>query len=173
MEFQKLAERVVSNNFLCKNLKDHGLDHTLRVVEYSKMIASSLDIKQYDALLAAYFHDIGRKADDEDIGHANRSATISGPLIELYFPYNDLASILFAIKHHSDLRAPNGGFPVISNFSFPSNVNSAVSACLWDADRLDLARIKQIRRVKTNFLCTDLAREFANSEKHLSKYSKY
>ena len=43
--------------------------------------------------------------------------------------------------------------------------------CLWDADRLDLARLPNHLPIKKDWLHSKFAKEYANSEEHLGKYN--
>ncbi|MBS3107344.1 HD domain-containing protein [Candidatus Woesearchaeota archaeon] len=175
MDFEKRISDIAHSLIQSNNLKDHGWEHTLTVVEYSKLIINNMEFKlTSEILVAAYFHDVGRTKDGFDKYHALRSVYLIQAFVAPHFPKLDLDSIVFAVKHHSDMKAPNENFPVIQNYDIdPFLINIEVAMCLWDADRLDLLRVPKFKRIDLNYLNTEFAKKFANSEKHLSKYADF
>ncbi len=154
------------------NLRVHNWNHTKRVVEYAKMVSLASFPEQFkDVLVVAYFHDIGRHTDGKEFVHGKVSATITKNVLSTKYPEIDLESILFAIFFHPSDQAPDGGPPVLSGYSLPNHINPKIAMCLWDADRLDIVRIKRHRPVKLDFLNTDWAQRFANSEEHMMIYT--
>jgi len=121
-------------------------------------------------IIAAAFHDVSRVDDECDPTHGVRSAEIAQKLIPKYFPEADLKSILFAIKHHCDFEAQGGGVPVVANYDLRNGINPIIAMCLWDGDRLDLLRLQDHPVIYTEYLNTDFAKSYANSEEHMKRY---
>ena len=170
--FEDELHRLACDSRLNKELEVHAWDHTLRVVEYSKMIIPSLSEKIIqDTLVASYFHDVGRLGDAKDYGHGMRSAEVLREKASKLFPSADFDSIIFAIEHHSDAKAPDGNYPVVVNYDIRHNVNPLIAMCLWDADRLDLLRyLEFVPRIKTEYLNTNFAKSYANTSEHKQRY---
>lgn len=171
-DFEDELNQLAYDSRLNKELEIHSWDHTLRVVEYSKMILPSLseEIVQ-DVLVASYFHDVGRIGDAKDQGHGMRSVEVLREKVLDFFPSADFDSILFAIKHHSDAKAPDGNYPVVVNYDISDNVNPQIAMCLWDSDRLDLIRyLEFVSSIKTEYLNTNFAKSYANTPDHKQRY---
>ena len=150
----------------------HGWEHMKRVVDYAKKIAKELCPGLIDdVVIAACFHDVGRISDGGGNEHAFESAKIAEEIIPKYWPGADLKSILFAIKHHSDIVGEKGGDPVIYNYNLPPGVKPEIAMCLWDADRLDLPRILPADKIVWDYLHSSFAKSFAGSEEHRKMYS--
>lgn len=172
-DFEDELYKLAYDNRLNKDLDVHSWDHTIRVVEYSKMIISSLsdDITK-NVLLAAYFHDVGRLEDTRDLDHGLRSAEVLwDKAADGLFPSADLHSVVFAIERHSDIKAPNGSYPVVANYDLEDNIDPRIAMCLWDADRLDLVRCCRYPVIKIECLNTDFAKGYANSAEHKARYN--
>jgi len=120
------------------------IDHTLRVVEESRRIAASLDLRpvlEACAHLAALFHDIGRFPQYERYGtfndrlsadHARLGVRVlreRGVLDSL--PAASRRLILGAVFLHNRKRLPEGIRPSLDR----------VSRILRDADKLDILRV--------------------------------
>ncbi len=162
-------EQVAKRSRLTGYTTLHGWDHTLRVVKYAKIIAKKIcPDKINDVLIAAYFHDSGRLSDEGGQKHAYDGAKICEACINKYWPLANKKSILFAIKHHADGESPSGSYPVVKNYDF--GVVVEIAMCLWDADRLDLARMHEYRPIKIEYLNSKFAKEFANSKEHYALY---
>jgi hypothetical protein len=165
-----VAEEIMSG----KNLKDHDFEHVRRVVGYGKRIIREESIFEEhlcDILAALYCHDIGRVDDSKDDKHGLRSAVIFDRKIYPKFNFLDLKTIYFTIINHQNYRPEKGKYPVVDNYVLPQGLNKIVPIIVWDADRLDLARIKKFKgKINSNYLHTDFAKRFANSKEHLSIY---
>lgn len=112
----------------------NGLSHVRRVVHFATLIASlECPADQEAVMVGAAFHDIGRvpccneaEARRLNADHGERGALIARPLLRLHFPLVDIELLCYAIeKHNLGLVSDN---PVVG--------------AIWDADRLDLFRIK-------------------------------
>ena len=172
VNFEDELHKLAYDNRLNKDLNVHSWDHTIRVVEYSKMIIPTLsdDITK-NVLLAAYFHDVGRVDDGRDRDHGMRSAEVLREKVaDGLFPSADLDSIIFAIERHSDAQAPNGSYPVVANYDLADNIDPGIAMCLWDADRLDLVRCNHSPIINPEYLNTDFAKGYANSAEHKQRY---
>lgn len=147
---------VVSNAYH-KNLKTHSLEHTLRVVENARELARKTCLQHLSAVIAgAYLHDIGRRDDRGGSEHAVTGAKMAPDFLPPGLTALERETILFAISHHADTKAPNGGSPVVGNYPEieERGLLKDVIAVIWDADRLD---IKRIDRVRKEFLSTKAA----------------
>lgn len=149
----------------------HRIDHNIRDARYSDMIMEKEYLESYrsSAYIFAYLHDIGRYSDGWEPEHGRISAKIAGPIINQFWPSADLASIVWAIEHHSHIKESNGKFLITP----PEGVDQDIFNIGSDADQLDLYRVEKFRRepgLNTKYLHTRFAKDFANSEKHKSIY---
>lgn len=104
----------------------HGLTHSTQVALFGLDVAFSLRAAPLPVILAAGLHDCAR-THDSDCPHHGPDCV---PIAERFLAENyatllptDVRRILYAIENHSrNIAAPD-----------------AVSACLWDADRIRLA----------------------------------
>ncbi|MBW2989083.1 HDIG domain-containing protein [Candidatus Woesearchaeota archaeon] len=161
------------------NLKDsrtHPWSHTKRVAAYAKELGKKYCPDLLGALVVgAYFHDIGRKDDKGGTAHAIESASIlkrlflDGSICLETQSHQD--TIVYGIEHHADTKTGNR-FPVVDNYPEieQRGLDKRVIACLWDADRLDLARFDYRLPLQKEFFSTEMAREFVNSDNHLAIY---
>ena len=149
----------------------HDWAHIMRVVDYAKQIAEQVCPDMLDeVILAAYFHDVGRKDEGSGNQHAIDGAEVARNIISAEWPEVDLESIVFAIRHHSDTEGVNGSLPLIQNFAIPEGVNPKVAVCLWDADRLELMRTNPERDLDVRYYHSDFARKLVNTPEHRAVY---
>lgn len=169
-------------------MEEHDWSHTLRTVYLAKLIAANSVMlltseAARDIVISAYFHDVGRTKDRQDIAHGFEGAAIAAEIVPMAWPDADINSIYFAIANHHKRKGDNGGFPISENFRLPGKVNHDIASCLWDADRLDLLRYSYISNISTlegipqsmktvsrDYLSTDYAKWFANSDFHRRLY---
>jgi hypothetical protein len=170
-DFEKELHSLAYDSRVNKNLKSHNWSHTLRVVNYTKMI-SLAEFPEHldDCLIAAYFHDVGRNDDHQDFMHGPVAADIVSNIVPIHWPQADIESIVFAIRYHSELKAPDGGFPIVSNYDLPETINPNIAMALWDSDRLDIVRLIEYRPIMLSHINTKTAKEFANTEEHMKAY---
>lgn len=120
----------------------HGIRHWTRVRENGHRLARHTGADAEIVELFAFLHDSCRENDRHDLGHGERAAefaeSLRGTLIHL--PDDKFALLLEAIRDHEK------GF---------TRGDITVRTC-WDADRLDLGRVR-IRPIP-KCLCTDYAR---------------
>jgi len=150
----------------------HDFAHSERVAGYALAIANhySQDNFGLDLAVVALCHDLGREGDTANLTHGQASSNIARQLVTELGLNVDLDSILFAIEHHSDSRAPNDSLPVAQSYGL-SDINIAIPAFLWDADRLELKRLNRTKVAKTR-LSTPFAKEYANSDRHEANYEQ-
>lgn len=169
-EISAITEEIMAG----KNLRDHGFEHVKRVVGYGKRIVQEEQISEEhlcDILAALYCHDIGRVDDSKDDEHGEKGAVMFRDQIYPSYGFIDLETVFFTIKNHQNYKPDKGRFPIVNNYHLPSGLNKVVPIVMWDADRLDLPRIAKFRgKINPNYLHTDFAKRFANSEEHLRRY---
>jgi len=123
----------------------HGIDHTDSVVEFAKKIAKKeCPENYYDVVVGAYLHDIGRECDKFNLEHGPRGAKIAEKIIEDHWPWLEKDKIIEAIRFHSHGRISN----------------DKIIGSIWDADRLDLTRVR--KKVDWGFLSTETGKELAS-----------
>lgn len=112
----------------------NGLPHVRRVIHFGHLLARRhCPDSCATVLLGCALHDIGRvPADDaaderrQNVGHGRRSAEIARQLVAQHFPELQQEVLFAAIAIH-DLGQVS---------------RDPVTGCIWDADRLDLFRVK-------------------------------
>jgi len=169
LEFKKDMLTIARREMSGKNLIDHGFDHVQRVVMYTEFLAraTGANICIYDMIAAGSLHDIKREDDSVDQTHGEKSAEFIYNCVYPKFPFLDIDSIMFAVKHHCDYKTEDGKLPILSNYILPVRLNERIPMVLWDTDRLDLARIpKFFGKLDINYFHTDFAKSFANSDAH-------
>jgi hypothetical protein len=170
-EFNKIAEvaRRLDQN---QSSRTHDFAHSERVAGYALAIANhySQDNLGLDLAVAALCHDLGREGDSANHTHGQASSNLARQVVTELGLNVDLDSILFAIEHHSDSRAPNGSLPIAQSYDH-SGINIAIPAFLWDADRLELKRLNRTKIAKTR-LSTPFAKDYANSDRHEANYEQ-
>lgn len=123
----------------------HGVTHWGRVCENGRLIAARngarLDIVELFALL----HDACRFSDGRDREHGPRAAELAASLRGNAFELDDAG---FALLQQACAEHTLGLI----------DADPTVQAC-WDADRLDLGRVRIIPRADR--LCTEVARSLA------------
>jgi uncharacterized protein len=122
---------------------DHGLAHWARVYQNGVRLAEASEADQEVVGLFAIFHDSRRINEDYDDGHGLRGGELARSLRGKLVHLDDARfELLFeACRLHTD------GLTV---------GDPTLMAC-WDADRLDLGRVKIVPSPK--LLCTSFARE--------------
>ena len=176
LEFKKEILTIARTEMSGKNLKDHDFDHVQRVVMYTELLAraTGADTCIYDLVAAAGLHDVRRENDLIDPYHGKESAEYIYENVYPKYPFLDVDSIMFAAKHHCDYKTEDGKIPILSNYILPVRLNERIPTVLWDADRLDLARIpKFFGKLDINYFHTDFAKAFANSAAHKLMYHKF
>jgi hypothetical protein len=168
---------------------DHTVDHLKRVNTYAMKIAKNhsyfgqnVDKFVYNLKFLVYLHDIGRKTDKHEPYHGIVSSEMAKTIIPYFvekndFPMPSMDSISFGIKYHSCLKEKkdeNGHDSIINLFNSTININKHLVETFWDADQLDHPRNdgfwRYLGKLNTNYLSTDFAKKFANSEEHLGIY---
>ena len=140
-DFRQVA-RAAKRRFVLDLHGIHGVPHWQRVRENGLRIAKHSGAKPLLVELFAYLHDCCREDDRSDPGHGERAAdftqSLRGALIHL--GDEDFATLHEAIRDH-ELGL--------------TRADITVATC-WDADRLDLGRVR--RRPHPRYLCTEYAR---------------
>ncbi|MFW5990756.1 MAG: hypothetical protein ACOCQX_00870 [Candidatus Nanoarchaeia archaeon] len=161
--FERIVRDLAYDATIRKNLKTHPWEHTERVLSYSKDILENeynhLSIYK-EITVASLFHDVGRLRDGKDIEHGYRSALILDNMLPCFPFYFDVSSVRYAILNHSREEGDVGKYPIIDNFN--TSVDKRIVACLWDADRLDLTRLKEFPNVNKSYLSTEYGKCIAD-----------
>jgi hypothetical protein len=160
-KWEKDFEAAIRPHWPLPESQVHPWEHALRVADNAVYI-SSITAPEYQkaAIIGSYLHDIGRVDDDDkEKIHGQRGAEMSGQFLPASMPDVEGASILFAIRHHSDREAPNGLKPITENYPEISRrgLVEGIIAAIWDADRLDLRRLDDVD-VDESYLSTDAAK---------------
>lgn len=124
----------------CGGLRIHGMSHLRRVAILSGRLAVAVGEDVESAVVMGFLHDSARKNDGNDIEHAHDSAILARELLERFYPSLDADRICEAIAGHADGKV----------------TSDPLTACLWDADRLELKRIG--RTIDLGLLSTETAR---------------
>jgi uncharacterized protein len=140
-DFRQIV-RAAKQRFVLALHGIHGVPHWQSVRENGLRIAKYTEANCLIVELFAYLHDCCREDDRSDPGHGERAAhfaeCLRGTLIHL--SDEDFALLYEAIRDH-ELGFTRGDVTV---------------ATCWDADRLDLGRVR--RRPNPVYLCTEYAR---------------
>jgi len=137
----------------------HPWGHSLQVVRNVKKIAGAVCPSHLvAAVTGAYLHDIARENDGSGTEHAIKGAAIAAKYFPKSLTPSEKKSLTFAIYHHADLIAPNGGFPVTANFPEirKKGLIEKLIAALWDADRLEMRRLGGVDK---RYLSTKFAKQ--------------
>ena len=157
--WERDLEKKARRRYRLHDTLSHPWSHTLRVVRIVKTIAKTICPQHINAAItAAYLHDIAREDDASGKEHAVAGAQIAHRFFPKGLTMLERRTVKFAIEHHADRVAPNGGYPVTSNYPDIKRAGLIVEviAALWDADRLDLVRMKPVSK---RYLSTDYARK--------------
>jgi uncharacterized protein len=121
----------------------HGLPHWARVLENGRNLARKTGARIEVVELFAVFHDARRLNDGWDRGHGLRGAELACQWQGAHFrlPSGDFDLLYQACRDHTE-----GG----------TAAEVTVQTC-WDADRLDLGRVKI--DLDPKYLCTEAARD--------------
>ncbi|HBG14571.1 MAG TPA: hypothetical protein DDW96_04515 [Synergistaceae bacterium] len=153
-EIARQAEELLSPFCTCRGLVLHGIPHLRRVAILSGRLSKAVGEDVESAVVMGFLHDSARKNDGNDIEHAHDSAILARELIERFFPHLDVDRICDAIEGHADGEV----------------TKDPLTACLWDADRLELKRIG--RTIDTELLSTKVAKRLARRRQHGLKVSE-
>jgi uncharacterized protein len=141
-DFQQVV-RAAKRRFVLDLHGIHGVPHWQRVRENGLRIAKHTGANRLLIELFAYLHDCCREDDRSDPGHGERAAefieTLRGTLLNL--GEDDFALLQVAIRDHEQGLTKG---------------DVTVATC-WDADRLDLGRVRT--RPNPTYLCTEYARK--------------
>lgn len=124
----------------------HGLSHTIQVVMFALDIANSINQAPLPVLLAAALHDCARTNDEWCVNHGPNAVPVGKKFLAQHYPnmsQTDIEKILYAVKNHTVGR----------------NATDAVSACLWDGDRI---RLSWERGYNPDFFSTERGRQIAS-----------
>ena len=124
----------------------HGLSHTIQVVMFALDIANSINQAPLPVLLAAALHDCARTNDEWCVNHGPDAVPVGKKFLTQHYPnmsQTDIEKILYAVKNHTVGR----------------NATDAVSACLWDGDRI---RLSWERGYNPDFFSTERGRQIAS-----------
>ncbi|MBT4289030.1 MAG: HD domain-containing protein [Deltaproteobacteria bacterium] len=145
------AQKGVISNALIGKVKDqfllnwqgnHGIKHWARVYDIGMHLAETYDVNQQVIQLFALFHDACRENEKNDPGHGKRGADLALKLKGQYFDLldDDFQLLQIACRNHTHADTHN---------------DVTVQVC-FDADRLDLGRVKITPDPK--YLCTEAAK---------------
>lgn len=125
---------------LCRHLAVHGVSHLMSVAATAARIAHATGEDVMSATVGGFLHDCARQNDGNGEGHARESAQMARSIIVKHFGELDVNRICSAIADHAAGKTTADG----------------LAAAIWDADRLDLARLGIV--VDPAYLSTALAR---------------
>ncbi len=143
VEMAKNAEDLLAPFCTCRGLGLHGISHLRRVAILSGRLAEAVGEDVESAVVMGFLHDCARRNDGNDLEHPHDSAVLARGLIERFFPHLEVDRICDAIEGHA------GG----------EVTTDPLTACLWDADRLELKRIG--RTIDLELLSTKVAKRLA------------
>ncbi|MBR3890918.1 MAG: HD domain-containing protein [Bacilli bacterium] len=132
----------IDKNIIYKSYK-HGVYHNERVLIYSLVLSSLLEISKEDLKLVVYasmYHDIGRVNDSKDDFHGKRSASKLDD-ISLKLSNKDLNILKVAVSAHSD---PNYDLSLLCKEYGVEDLTRAklIVDILKDSDVLDRVRLE-------------------------------
>ncbi len=154
LETAKRAEELLVPFCTCRGLVLHGVSHLRRVAILSGRLANAVGEDVESAVVMGFLHDCARSNDGNDTEHGHESAFLARGLIERFYPHLDVDRICEAIAGHAD------GEVTID----------PLTACLWDADRLELKRIG--RTIDLDLLSTKVARRLARRRQQGVKFKE-
>lgn len=140
VEMAKNAEILLAPFCTCRGLGLHGISHLRRVAILSGRLAEAVGEDIESAVVMGFLHDCARRNDGNDLEHAHDSAVLARELIVRFYSHLDVDRICDAIEGHA------GGEVTID----------PLTACLWDAVRLELKRIG--RTIDLELLSTKVAK---------------
>jgi uncharacterized protein len=126
----------------------HGIRHWTRVRENGHRLARHTGADKVVIELFAFLHDCCRESDRFDPGHGERAAEFADSLRGTLIHLSDES---FAVLYEA-IRDHEKGF---------TRADATAMTC-WDADRLDLGRVR--KRPDPKYLCTDIAKRRATIE---------
>ncbi len=124
----------------------HGLTHTTQVALFGVELSLASGAEPLPVMLAAGLHDCARTHDKDCLMHGPKCEPIAHTFLDTHYPtlsYQTHQQIVYAVVNHSrNIPAPD-----------------AVSACLWDGDRIRLA---WELGYNPNFFATEYGRKIAS-----------
>ncbi len=129
-----------------RNNELHGPAHAISTASVAYILARKECPRLVpEVIVGAFFHDIGRTGDPSGLGHGHgqRGAEILKSIMRGRWRSLDRARILLAVKDHPCGRLSR----------------DKISACIWDADRLMMSRLRA--RISPGLLSTRTARQVA------------
>ncbi len=125
----KQIVRAILDEYRLEPWGIHGLAHWARVLENGLRLAETTGADKRIVRLFALFHDSRRQNENVDDGHGRRGAEFAATLRNKLFslPDEDYGRLIKACESHTDEIF---------------NDNPTIQTC-WDADRLDLYRVKK------------------------------
>jgi len=118
----------------------HGLPHLRNVSYTAGRIASAVNEDIEAAVVAGFLHDCARQDDNGGREHAYESALMARGIIQEHYPHLEVERLYACIALHADGKV----------------TEDMLIGSVWDADRLDLARIGI--EVREEFLSTLIAK---------------
>lgn len=132
----------------------HGPAHWARVQRFGTLLAEREGLPAEARRVVdvfAWTHDLAREDDLAGRGHALAGAEYLDEVVPVVFPELAAAEVevvRIAIRHHSDgltaQQAREAG--LFSGLPLPSEAVAAAVGVAWDADRLDLMRLRVLPR---------------------------
>lgn len=129
IEFKKLWEVVIAQ-FSLEIHSVHGPRHWRQVEKNGLMLAKETAADETIIKLFSVFHDARRENEYTDDGHGMRGAALAKSMQGICFDLSDdsFEILMEACRYHTDGRTTR---------------NITIATC-WDADRLDLPRVRTI-----------------------------
>jgi uncharacterized protein len=147
---EKIIEYIQSRALLF-NSPIRGMRHWKSVEKIGMYLCERNNADRELVKMFAYIHDIGRVNEDEDFEHGKRSAEIAKEMVgnKIITGLNEdqLQKLYYACEHHSEADAKSDDI--------------TIQTC-WDADRLDLWRLRIAPRKE--LLYTDAGKTTEASE---------
>ncbi|MFH2056443.1 MAG: hypothetical protein ABIJ61_10825 [bacterium] len=135
--------RAIATEYQLDPAGFHGFAHWSRVCEFGRRLADASNVDRRLVELFALVHDCRRLDDGHDVLHGARAADAlrgwQGTLIQL--DTTDLDRLLYACEHHTAGKLSD---------------DPLIGVC-WDADRLDLSRLKY--EIDVDLLSTAAAKD--------------
>lgn len=170
-----MYENEIKEESINSRLKVHGQRHRKNVLLYSMLIGNHVVQDKHDLdliLLAAKYHDIGRKTDAHE-EHALRSAQIAIEKLKEKYSEEDLAIISTIIEFHEIPRNISNIHDIFIEIARKNGVPvehlprvRQMAEVLKDADALDRTRFINLARLNPEFLEYDISKQlvkFASS----------
>ena len=170
-----MYENEINDEKINSELKVHGQRHIKNVLLYSSIIGQDVLENTHDLnllMLAAKFHDIGRRSDARE-EHALKSSKIAKEKLKDICSPDDLRVISTIIEFHEIPRKSNNAAEKFLEIVTKNGIKKEdiprvkkLASILKDADALDRTRFINRSRLSPNFLEFDISRnlvKFASS----------